>query len=123
MDELERVREEALLTDEKIFEVQQGITWDEYKKEIGASDALLVESYMEDSDFLKMVCEAQLDKALKHKMVRLEAENQELPISTFSCDNAFEAACRFGYATALDDIKKEGWVKCLKKEEHGKRKM
>ena len=56
--------EKCLLTDEDIFEVMYGTTWVEYKKQIGASDALCVESYIGDSDPDK-IAQAQLRQILK----------------------------------------------------------
>lgn len=65
--ELKRVREEALLTDEEVLEVTF----------ISITDC---NSFREASlKLYRAALQAQLDKALNHKLVRIEADDQSLP--------------------------------------------
>jgi hypothetical protein len=91
----EQIREEALLSSEEIHSLNLRIP--------GCGMNLFSE-----------IAQAQLDKALKHKGIHIEAENQELP----SNPNNYEDECReyTAYSRGQQDMLKEGWVKCLRKE-------
>lgn len=69
----ERIRKEALLSDEEIKEADRNITNEEFDAFCNADDD---EAWLMDR---RKIAQAQLDKLLKHKDVLLRAANQDLP--------------------------------------------
>ena len=108
---LERVKKEALLTDEEIKEAIWLACVD--SKEVNGG---------------QVVAQAQLNKALNTKVYKdytikdlierglIVAENQELPQCSVSLDTARDAHYRLGYAKALDDIRNSNFVRVIPKE-------
>ena len=122
MTELERIREEALLTDKEIFEVLYKTTWAEYKSQIGASDALHIESYIGDLDFYK-IAQAQLDKLLSIEVypnctIRDLIEKGVIPVERQRLPYRDEST---GYDLSLEQIRivkqmfKAGFMKVIPK--------
>jgi len=96
----EKIREEALLSDEEIYSLK-------------ASDPILDMSFVDDyMGEARELLKAQLDKVLKDKRVRIEADNQDLP--------EYIIADRIVREAQQDMLTpKDGcvWVKCKVKEE------
>jgi hypothetical protein len=58
---------------------------------------------------------------LSIKGIRIEAEKQELPEPNMDIHLWRDYSPDEAYEKAQQDMLKEGWIKCLKKEEHGTR--
>ena len=105
MNEIERVKQEALLSDEEIMELEP-----RFKE---------MDSFVCDGTDFDKVAEAQLEKLLKHKKVRIEADDQKLPevpnFHQLNSPTAFNR--RSGYKQAQQDMIDDGWVKCLERKE------
>ena len=96
---IERVRQEALLSDEEIDRA--------WPNSSATGQALLELSFESIAKELlrcgKFIAQAQLEKLLKNKKVRIEAENQELPENP--CD------------MLTPDKDGNVWVNCLERKE------
>ena len=107
----ERIREEALLTDEEMEKpADEACNKAEKEGICGTGDSCMDCRLRE-----KAVAQAQLDKVLKDKRVRLEADNQDKPQNPYAeaadrGDMHAQSRCS-GYYCAQDDMLKDGWVK------------
>jgi len=114
----ERIREEVLLNQDEIIEAVVNV----YPPPEPATDS----DWQIYTDAVReAIAQAQLDKVLKDKRVRLEADNQKLPENYHN-----KASLIITYNTAQQDMLKAGFVKCqegkekwgvkpVNKEEHG----
>lgn len=110
--EIDRVKQEALLTDEEILQAHKA--WFSH---------FSCQRLWEDFP-LSTIAQAQLDKLLKHPKIRVEADDQRLPENPFAKaadegDMYAQSRCS-GYYCSQDDMLKpdsEGrrWVRVEKK--------
>jgi len=107
MNELERVKKEALLTDDEIIYLYDQLAM------TNQSCTLAIHSipYGAVRDWANIIARNQLDKALKTDGIRVEAKDQSLPEKEFISSNE-----NYRYAEAQQDMLKpdsEGkiWVK------------
>ena len=106
---IERVKQEALLSDEEIDRA--------WPNSSATGQALLELSFESIAKELlrcgKFIAQAQLEKLLKNKKVRIEADNQELP--KYDYERYLIPATDVGFVQQhmIDD----GWVKCLERKE------
>jgi len=102
--EYERIREEALLSDEEIGSLI-------YVKD---EEKLLPGIWLEFLEILKGIAQAQLDKVLKDKRVHIEADNQDLP--KIYNQAVYTESNRMTERAFLTPKDNEVWVKCKVKE-------
>ena len=104
MNKLERVREQALLTDEEIEVVH--IPCNVCSSSGSPSSIWCMRC------FAKHQNQAQLDKALK--FVRIECDDQSLPENPYN----YEDECRefTSYSKGQQDMLKQNWVQVIPKE-------
>jgi hypothetical protein len=102
-----QIREEALLSDEEIINELRPIIAYHLKP---------TDSFIAKLNDFREIAQAQLDKVLKDKRVRIECENQDLPVPKTS-----QASLWVYIQEAQQDMltpkDNEVWVKCKVKEE------
>ena len=124
--EEQRVREQALLTDEEI-DKRFVDSWAERNTEVDSPLALKTIDNDDSIDVLRELAQAQLDEALKNEGVLLKSDVQSLPENPYhpnplrEYDHQITDAGMIGYGEAQQDMlnpDSEGnhWVKVIPKE-------
>lgn len=87
VSEYERVKKEALLTEDEVVGIIQNSNAPHFQ-----------------------IAEAQLDKALKHDSIEIKSNNQSLPEKEFILSNE-----NYRYAEAQQDMLKAGFIRVIPK--------
>ena len=127
MTEYERVREQALLTEEEIYgallkaDTEYERKMAERKQALRENRGLPVFPYFEEMRRL-FIAQAQLDKALKADGIEIKSDDQSLPNADrlkaeLKKQGGYHTARTKAYALAQQDMLKAGFIKVIPKEE------